>query len=79
MGQSRLKGMFEFAQKTLFIHAAAWKVVSEPINLFLNEPDAAKRDALTAKWRDQMLSQLNIILVTVSKTQYTGNSSYLIP
>ncbi|KAH6631275.1 hypothetical protein F5144DRAFT_213662 [Chaetomium tenue] len=75
IGQSRLKSVFGFAQKTLFIHAAAWKVVSEPINLFLNEPDAAKRDALTAKWRDQMLSQLNIILVTATLTSSVTSSS----
>lgn len=47
-------------------HISAWEASSEPINLFLNEVDPRSKENLTARWRDNMVWQLNTILISVS-------------
>lgn len=47
------------------VHGAAWTAANKPINLFLNEADPDIRDVQTKVWRDNMVSQLNTILITV--------------
>lgn len=47
------------------VHGAAWTAANQPINLFLNEADPDTRNVQTKVWRDNMVSQLNTILITV--------------
>jgi flagellar motor switch protein FliM len=64
--------MLSFAKKILSVfkillpfHASAWKATSEPIRRMLEEGDEAKRDKLTANWRESTQTQLSTISVTV--------------
>lgn len=58
------------AQRTLPFHAEAWATIYEPVNAILNEPDAQLQMQLTALWKEGMISQLNIIIITVCSRLY---------
>lgn len=58
----------------LKFHQAEWDATSEPIIVFLNEPDATKQDHLTAAWKDTMQSQLVAVLLTVSSFPWPSAS-----
>lgn len=66
----------------LIFHSRAWRAMGDPIVGILKESDPGERDALTRRWREQMNSQLNVILVTVGfsarhrrRMQYTFDLS----
>ncbi|PSN64505.1 hypothetical protein BS50DRAFT_678595 [Corynespora cassiicola Philippines] len=56
--------VFSYIRVLFPFHAAAWNATFEPIQRMLDEPNHAKRDELTAKWRDNAGTQLNTIVVT---------------
>ena len=49
----------------ILFHGAAWTASNKPIDMFLQEQDAVKRELLTKGWCANMMSQLNTILITV--------------
>ena len=59
------KNTLQFAKTVFPFHAAAWKASSEPMRRMLEERDVARKDELTASWKESTQTQLNIISVTV--------------
>ncbi|KAK1759040.1 hypothetical protein QBC47DRAFT_397861 [Echria macrotheca] len=47
----------------VYKHVWNWKAMADPIAHLLNEPEDDERDRLTLKWRHEIQSQLNVILV----------------
>lgn len=60
------RAVFKLVRTLLPLHAASWKASSDPIKRLLNIDDVTEKDRLTTLWKDNSLSQLNFIGVTVS-------------
>ncbi|KAI1326953.1 hypothetical protein F5Y16DRAFT_373306 [Xylariaceae sp. FL0255] len=66
-------------KETFVFHSRAWSAMGDPIVAILNEPDTSQKDLLTLRWREQMSSQLNVILITSALTSSLVASSFSWP
>lgn len=57
--------IFSFVKLLLPFQAAAWKVSEAPIKQMLNAPEGHEQDLVTSKWRDNTITQLNTLSITV--------------
>ncbi|KAM7192598.1 hypothetical protein V8F20_008807 [Naviculisporaceae sp. PSN 640] len=61
------------------LYSQVWKAMAAPISHLLNEPDDDERNKLTLKWRDQLQTQLNVILITSALIASVVASSFTWP